>query len=567
MIARQYRVLYREFLFRMVDRELLSTHAKGDASQLLLQIVTLLVFLSICFSVPALFMDGAAPAPARLMFAWNVEHFLIATTMLVMGVLAVLSWDSMFPGHRDVLVLAPLPIRAHTILLARLGAVMTALSVAVIALHLVAGLVWPLALNATAGGLRSWMRVAAAYWFTMLAAAGFIVGLAMSVQGIAASLLPRRIFLRLSSLLQLALFCLIVGVYLLQPMAVRPGTVLAAQQNGLFGGSPSLWFLGLFQQLSGSPALAPLPRSAWAGLGLVVAGAALAYTLSYFRTLTRIAEEPDIARAAAGARWLPSFGDSLRTAIVQFSIRTLFRGTHHRVILSFYWGIGFALVIVFMKSPRGQQLAEVSGGGGWREASVPLLVSSMVMMAVAVLAARVAFSMPRDLPANWIFRVLPSRPGSRYVGARWSACMILSAVPVWAVSALVFFWIWPWRPALGHLVALGILGLILVEMAVAGTPSIPFTCSYLPGKSRAHLVIYVVVTLLFPATIAAGMFERDALQDPMRYAAMLAVLVAAWAAVKSLAWFGHDPGAQVEFEETPEGQALTLDVWDARFVP
>ena len=57
MRTRQFRVLYRDFLFRIVDRELLSTYAKGDASQLLLQIVALLAFLSVIFSIPALGID------------------------------------------------------------------------------------------------------------------------------------------------------------------------------------------------------------------------------------------------------------------------------------------------------------------------------------------------------------------------------------------------------------------------------------------------------------------------------------------------------------------------------
>src|SRR6266853_3305779 len=100
------------------------------------------------FSIPILSIDSTAPTQVRLMFAWSIEHFLIATTMLLVGVLAVLSWDSMFPGHRDVLVLAPLPIRAQTILLANLAAVATALGLAVFTLHVAAGVVWPLALNA-----------------------------------------------------------------------------------------------------------------------------------------------------------------------------------------------------------------------------------------------------------------------------------------------------------------------------------------------------------------------------------------------------------------------------------
>ena len=53
MMRRQFRVLYRDFLFRIVDRDLLSTYATGDASQLLLQFVALLGGLSVCFSVPA----------------------------------------------------------------------------------------------------------------------------------------------------------------------------------------------------------------------------------------------------------------------------------------------------------------------------------------------------------------------------------------------------------------------------------------------------------------------------------------------------------------------------------
>ena len=40
----------------------------------------------------------------------TMEHFLIATTMVVIGLFSVLNWDSIFPDHRGVLVLAPLPV-------------------------------------------------------------------------------------------------------------------------------------------------------------------------------------------------------------------------------------------------------------------------------------------------------------------------------------------------------------------------------------------------------------------------------------------------------------------------
>ena len=50
MTKSQFRVLYREFLFRMVDLELLSAHAQGDVSRLLGQFASLFVFVSLLFA-------------------------------------------------------------------------------------------------------------------------------------------------------------------------------------------------------------------------------------------------------------------------------------------------------------------------------------------------------------------------------------------------------------------------------------------------------------------------------------------------------------------------------------
>ena len=144
-----FRVLYREFLFRVVDLEMLSL--KGDIAKLLGQFASLLCFLSIVFSLPIVgFGSGRLASAPRVMLGLSEEHFLIATTMLVVGLFAVLSWDSTFPDRRDVLVLAPLPLKASTIFLAKIAAVATALGLTVVLLHIVAGFVWPLALGVPA---------------------------------------------------------------------------------------------------------------------------------------------------------------------------------------------------------------------------------------------------------------------------------------------------------------------------------------------------------------------------------------------------------------------------------
>src|ERR1044072_4675543 len=110
MTKLQFRTLYREFLLRLIDLELLSPDARGDAGKLLGRIAGFLGFFSVYLGLAGLLFDGGKMPPTAFQAAsWGIEHFLISTTMLIVGLFAVFSWDSTFPDLRDILVLAPLP--------------------------------------------------------------------------------------------------------------------------------------------------------------------------------------------------------------------------------------------------------------------------------------------------------------------------------------------------------------------------------------------------------------------------------------------------------------------------
>src|ERR1039457_2712181 len=108
----------------------------------------MIIFFSMLFAFPALAVGSVSGVPAQinLMLTLSAEHFMIATTMLVVGLFAVLSWDSTFPNKRDVFVLAPLPISTPTLFLAKVTAVAVSLTLTVAILHCFAGLAWPFAL-------------------------------------------------------------------------------------------------------------------------------------------------------------------------------------------------------------------------------------------------------------------------------------------------------------------------------------------------------------------------------------------------------------------------------------
>lgn len=550
----QFRVLYRQFLFRVIDLELLSS--QGEISKLLGQIAALLVFFSLLVSFGVWALAGShMRTPALLIGSWGMEHFLIATTMLAVGLFAVLSWDSMFPDRRDVLVLAPLPVRARTVFLAKVAAVATALGVMVAALNVLTGLPAPLAFSPLNSGVLGLARSFAAYWVTMLTAGTFIFCCLLGIQGLAAQILPHRQFLRMSSFLQMAAFCLLVGVYFLQPPLATPQALTAAQNQGWLACLPSYWFLGLFQELNGSmrPALTPLAWRAWIGLGIATCIATLAYLLSYFRTLRKIVEEPDIVPRSRGARWLPRFGDPLQTAIGQFSVRTLFRSRQHRLILAFYSGIGFALVIFWVKTPYAQeQLSAASVGSLWHQLNAPLLAASIVMMFFWVVGIRATFAMPLELRANWIFRITALGGVTEYLAASRRAFYALAVFPVLAASAAVFPSLWPCWPALGHLVILGLLGLILCDLCLAGFQKIPFACSYLPGKSNVTRAFWLCIFVFILLVAKGSELERRALERPAGYAIMLAILVVAMVCSR---WrttaIAKSGGARLQFEELP----------------
>jgi len=82
----QFRVLYRQFLFRLMDVELLSASARGDSNQLLGQFAALLLSFSLIFSLGAAGYGDIRRRPDELAAAaWSVEHLMVSITMLVVG--------------------------------------------------------------------------------------------------------------------------------------------------------------------------------------------------------------------------------------------------------------------------------------------------------------------------------------------------------------------------------------------------------------------------------------------------------------------------------------------------
>jgi hypothetical protein len=571
---RQFRVLYADFLFRAVDLEVLS--AGGEVERLLAQFAAILVALNLTMAMmgASRYFTSTLPHDTLMVTAWGDEEFLISTTMAIAGLFAVMSWNVVLPDRRDSLVLGPLPVRVRTMLLARIAATGTALGIGMVTINLVTGLCYPVA--AGNGGVLGALRAFAAYWATMAGGGVFVFCTLLAVQGVAAQIFSYRLFLRVSSFLQLAAFFVVIGGYCLTPPLASVRGVIAPESQRLIAWFPSFWFLGLLQQLSGAsagvarPALAALrARAVW---GLLVASgtAAVAYALAYRRGIRRIIEQPDIGPgdrsrpASRAGAWLATrlaakcLPRPLERAILLFTVRTIGRSRQHRLLLAAYTGAGFAIALAYAKG-----LVYGESSGAW-QMNAPLARGGLVVLCFAAIGVRMAFVLPTALRANWVFRITQASSAAEYFAAVRKAMYTAGVAPVWVAAAIVYLAIWPGRAALEHIAVLALVGIVLVERLLYGFRKIPFTCSYLPGKANLTVTLGLYAIGLLCAAEMGTDVELWCLERPARFVALLAILLAgaAWMHRRTEE-LARVPHGRIQFEELPTGEVTPLELSDA----
>jgi hypothetical protein len=551
---RQFLILYRDFLRRIVDLDILSAH--GDMQKLVVQFAAMLAafnFSFLIFAGPKYLLAQAPPEQLRAAVRSEFE-FLVASTMAVAGLFAVLAWNTILPDRRDCLILGLLPVPTRSIFLAKVAAIATALGVAIFALNIFTGFTFPFLALPGDGGWIAALQSFAGYWMAMAAAGAFVCAALLAVQGLAAQILPYRFFLRLSSFLQLAAFFVILAAFFLKP----PGAV---------SWLPSSWFFGLQQQLSGAAPSHPLaPRAVQALFG--AAGiAALTFALAYGRSIREIVEQPDILPAGRARRGRSLASVILRRpidrAIVLFTARTVARSRQHRLFLAAYAGIGLAIAFAY-----GRDLLYGSSdrytrtlGTHWNQPNVPLLMGGFVLLCFAVVGARAIFSLPVSLRANWVFRLTAVQSPAAYFSAVRKSLFAVTVLPVWLGSAALYFLIWPVLPAAQHVLVLAVAAVVLVHRSLDQFRKIPFACSYLPGKSNLHVKLGVYGLLFLGVASFSVQIEYFALPHPRGFVVFCSLLslVAVWAWRRWTA-FANAPFNWLQFEDLAQADVEALDL-------
>jgi hypothetical protein len=360
----------------------------------------------------------------------------------------------------------------------------------------------------------------------------------VALQGLLINVLSYRVYRRTSAYIQFLLLAAILIMFFATPDLRRPEELAHLRYI------PAFWFVGLYHAVLGtpSPEAWELAHYAVYGLAIAFAVAVVSYSAGYGRFVRRAVEDSGLAPAPPRQRlrWLRAFADRYllrdgrERAVFHFVRRTVMRSRMHRLILAGYLSVGLTYALLGF-------------------AGAPLVLSFF-----ALLGLRVLFSVPVDLGANWLFRITERPRPTAELSAIWKLMFSAAVAPMTVLSLPVYSLLWGPGLALRHVVLITLLALIAVEALLGDFRKIPFTCSYLPGKSNLKMMFVVYGVTFSSIAWAVTHVEMWAAREPLRFV----IAAAACAAVLALlirrrrgerGWIGF------LYDEKPDWQAISLE--------
>ncbi len=411
------------------------------------------------------------------------QYLFVLLSFAVMGAVATVKWEMLFPDRIDFLVLTPLSLKQWQLLAGKTMALAGFLLLFLLSTNVFGGFLLP------AVSKGNFIRQIGAHAAACCLAGLFAAAALLAIGGLMLCLLdPRRLRVASPALQMLTSVLLTLAVlhYLrygdtLQTVLETPGTWLRWY--------PPFWFLAIYQCLLHGDAapvfahrLAPL---GYCGLGVAVVVVITTYPVAWVR-MQRAVIEGSIAPAATPQRFIglqTLVRKPAERAVVAFIGFTISRTTQYQSYLALYGGLGLALsinaAVAVVATKSGLHFAIARSGF---RAVLPLVLFW------AAAGLRSAFALPSNSDAAWIFRVSGAPLLDCSAAAhRWALGLgvVLTAV---VAGAAILAGFTPTQIAVQVVSGLS-LSLLLADSFFASSEDIPFTRPRMPGLTNFPLLL------------------------------------------------------------------------------
>jgi hypothetical protein len=508
--------LVRHFLLRTFDSEMFSmaTNRSGGWTRVAISALSMAIPAGFLLTDPPYYHQAIDPTPENLRAVAIADQLAVLTLVFsITGIVALLAWQSLFPSRRDYLALAGLPVRSRDIFAARFTTVL--LLAGALVLAMLPSFQPPHQFTAqTLADVSAGRKILAHIASSGLGCLFVFFGI-VGLQGLLLNLLPARWFARVSTWAQALLIAVFFFGGLLSWAIVNWRQDMIARLPEFAAFAPPIWFGGLHETILGrrDAFYATMTARALVAAAGALLLAIITYALAYRRYQKLLLESPEIVAAhrASGWRWLRLLagGEARREAILEFLAQTLFRSRMHRLILLAYVGAALGIML---------NSALITGVATRWAGGLPGLLRFICLywplgFSFIVLAGfRHAFSLPADLPANWLFRLTESHGRRAWMSALERFMIGCVIVPIHALTLPIAASVLTW-PVAARMTSLELLvSLTAFEALFYSWQQLPFTCSYAPGKRTLVEVLGIWLVVLgavvpFLATITAAISQ------------------------------------------------------------
>jgi hypothetical protein len=477
--------------------------------------------------------------------------------MLVMSVLialiAVFQWPSLFPSQRDHFILSPLPLTRRQIFGGKILALLVFFALCIAAITFLSSQVFPMITYGRWETRPYLLRVAALLTGSTSCAIFMLLA--------AIALLPVRWFRATSFSIQIVMLLLILCAAPVLPYF--PTRQLVEGRSHWLNLIPTAWFWGWNEQLLGTSngLIAGLALRAKIALPAAAVLATTTYLVSYLRYTRQAMESTKKLRRPvfAPAEWVSCIcAVPQAQAVSSFVVNTLLRGRRQKLMFFLIAGVGFALVIensVYLALSGIYRPRELSGAIRSAVLSLPLTLSFFAMVAL-----RRVFRMPADLPANWLFRFHESRNArpAQLNAVLTTFLMLCGAVPL--ILSVPVEWVMFGAQAIVAIACQAALILTLAQYLLIDWRSIPFTfAESAPRRQLVHSLTLHFVELSIYSFIGAAWIDSALGQwRPLLTFLAAVTLTFAFCYRRRTQEWGNEP---LDFAETPPAVLESLNLF------
>jgi hypothetical protein len=460
------------------------------------------------------------------------EYFFIVLSMVVTGAAAIWRWDALFLDRRDYLNIVPLPVSLRRIFLSNLAAILLLAALLTLDVNAASFVLFPVAVVGSQDSLSLFLRFGAGHAVTVTLASAFSFFAVFAVIGLLMAILPYGLFRRISLYVR---FLIALCFLALLATSFAVPSFLSETERGTTNAIraiPAVWFLGIGQTLWGrgkDPFFAAMTRTALLGLGISLTMAFLSYALSFRRSFIRIPETAEVGPLPRSQfQLLPVnlfdraiLRDLPQRACFHFITRTLMRSEAHLQIASAFIAMGLVV--------GAQAIApafRANAAASLHHPSEDLLSIPYILSFCIILGIRLAFEVPSDLRANWVFALridpgtLQTRPIARKVLLTFSLAPL---VPICFVSSAI---LWGFATAILHTAIFTVCTIAFVELLLFRFRKIPFTCSYPQFQSHSALIFVAYLFGFVIFTVYLPELELWSLADPWRVSLFIPLVAA-----------------------------------------